>query len=228
MIRLYIFFTILYFYYLIFKIEIYVTAIADQILEKVLTRLNIEDKSNEEKFNNIYKIFPELDRLNEEGTFSVSTTGTITERICGWALDAALPNGYYRLTSRSDKWLGDYVILGVPFNVVISVKSYKVKERLLVSGSGSLLVPTIGWGFMDDPNEFKYERLQSYLYRGFIAIYMPNFTLQKVENESLALENVHKRKFLRPIENLVNDIKNAIEEKKFGQSVMLAVNPRKF
>ena len=81
---------------------------------------------------------------------------------------------------------------------------------------------------MDDPNEFKYERLQSYLYRGFIAIYMPNFTLQKVENKSLALENVHKRKFLRPIENLVNDIKNAIEEKKFGQSVMLAVNPRKF
>jgi hypothetical protein len=57
---------------------------------------------------------------------------------------------------------------------------------------------------------------------------MPNFTLQKVENESLALENVHKRKFLRPIENLVNDIKNAIEEKKFGQSIMLAVNPRKF
>ena len=28
--------------------------------------------------------------------------------------------------------------------------------------------------------------------------------------------------------NLVNDIKNAIEEKKFGQSIMLAVNPRKF
>lgn len=228
MIRLYIFFIILYFYYLIFKIENYVSAIADQILEKVLTRLNIENKSNEEKFNNIYKIFPELDKLNEELKFSVSTTGTITERICGWALDAALPNGYYRLTGKSDKWLGDYVILGIPFNVVISVKSYKVKERLLVSGSGSLLVPTIGWGFMDDPKEFKYERLQSYLYRGFIAIYMPNFTLKDIEKDSLTLLNVHKNKFLRPIENLVNDIKKSLEKKIFGQSVMYAVNPRKF
>lgn len=201
---------------------------ADEILKRVLTRLNIQDKSNEEKLNNIYKIFPELDKLNQEVKFSVSTTGTITERICGWALDTALPNGYYRLTGNSDKWLGDYVILGVPFNVVISVKSYKVKERLLVSGSGSLLVPTIGWGFMNDPKEFKYERLQSYLYRGFIAIYMPNFTLKNVEKNSLALLNVHKNKFLRPIENLVNDIKKSQEKKIFGQSVMYAVNPRKF
>ena len=39
------------------------SAIADQILEKVLTRLNIEDKSNEEKFNNI---FAELHELTDE------------------------------------------------------------------------------------------------------------------------------------------------------------------
>ena len=65
--------------------------------------------------------------------------------------------------------------------LLYQLKSYKAKERLLVSGSGSLLVPTIGWGLFDDPNLWKYERLKNYLYRGFIAIYMPKDTLKKLK-----------------------------------------------
>ena len=56
---------------------------ADQILNKVLTTLKIKDKKPGEKFSQIYKLFPELDKLNQEEKFSVSTTGTITERVCG-------------------------------------------------------------------------------------------------------------------------------------------------
>lgn len=201
---------------------------ADIILNKVLKDLNIEKKSPGEKFKHVYKIFPKLDKLNQEEKFSVSTTGTITERICEWALLDALPGGYFRLTSNDDKWLGDYCLLGTPFNIVISVKSYKVKERLLVSGSGSLLVPTIGWGLMDDPNEFKYERLKNYLYRGFIAIYMPKYTLDKIEKDSKALLNTHKQKFIRPIEDLVKDIKNASQKKKFGDRNLSVVDPKIF
>lgn len=54
---------------------------ADQILEKVLTELNLVNANSEEKFQNVYNMFPILDRLNQEDTFSVSTTGTITERV---------------------------------------------------------------------------------------------------------------------------------------------------
>lgn len=202
--------------------------IADEILEKVLTELNLVNAGSEEKFQNVYNMFPILDRLNQQDTFSVSTTGTITERVCAWALDAALPSGYFRLTSNDDKWLGDYCLLGTPFNIVISVKSYKVKERLLVSGSGSLLVPTIGWGFMDDPDEFKFKRLKNYLYRGFIAIYMPKNTLEQTEENSRNIENTHKQKFLRPIENLVNDIKSASVTKEFGPAKITVVDPKIF
>ena len=119
-------------------------------------------------------------------------------------------------------------MLGTPFNAVISVKSYKVKERLLVSGSGSLLVPTIGWGFMNDPNEFKYERLKNYLYRGFIAIYMPKETLDKSEKNSKNLLNTHKKKFLRPIEDLIKDIKNCSLKKKMGVKSLTVIDPKKF
>lgn len=201
---------------------------ADEILEKVLTELNLIGASPEEKFQNVYNMFPILDRLNQEDTFSVSTTGTITERVCAWALDAALPSGYFRLTSNDDKWLGDYCLLGTPFNIVISVKSYKVKERLLVSGSGSLLVPTIGWGFMNEPDEFKFKRLKNYLYRGFIAIYMPKKTLEQTEEDSRRLENTHKQKFLRPIEDLVSDIKSSSVTKEFGSSSITVVDPKIF
>jgi len=201
---------------------------ADQILNKVLTDLKIKDKKPGEKFEHIYKLFPELNKLNETDKFSVSTTGTITERVCGWALEAAIPDGHFRLTSNDDKWLGDYCLLGTPFNAVISVKSYKVKERLLVSGSGSLLVPTIGWGFMNDPNEFRYERLKNYLYRGFIAIYLPKDTLLKTEKNSKELLNTHKNLFLRPIEDLVKDIKNCSLKKKMGDKSITVVDPKKF
>ena len=201
---------------------------ADKLLQRALQQLKIENKSSEEKFNNIYKLMPVLDSFNKEELFSVSTTGTISERICGWALDAALPDGYFRNTSNEDKWLGDYIMLGAPFNVVISVKSYKAKERLLVSGSGSLLVPTIGWGLFDDPTEFKLERLKNYLYRGFIAIYMPKSTLKLLDSDSKKLENTHKEIFIRPIENLISDIRKSKIKKKFGKTSIEVVNPKIF
>ena len=204
------------------------TSKADKLLQRALQQLKIENKSSEEKFNNIYKLMPVLDSFNEEELFSVSTTGTISERICGWALDAALPDGYFRNTSNEDKWLGDYIMLGAPFNVVISVKSYKAKERLLVSGSGSLLVPTIGWGLFDDPTEFKFERLKNYLYRGFIAIYMPKSTLKLLDSDSKKLENTHKEIFIRPIENLISDIRKTKIKKKFGKTSIEVVNPKMF
>ena len=204
------------------------TSKADKLLQRALQQLKIENKSSEEKFNNIYKLMPVLDNFNKEELFSVSTTGTISERICGWALDAALPDGYFRNTSNEDKWLGDYIMLGAPFNVVISVKSYKAKERLLVSGSGSLLVPTIGWGLFDDPTEFKLERLKNYLYRGFIAIYMPKSTLKLLDSDTKKLENTHKEIFIRPIENLISDIRKSKIKKKFGKTSIEVVNPKIF
>ena len=68
------------------------------------------------------------------------------------------------------KWLGDFVLLGYPLNIIISVKSFTAKERLLVSGTGSTLTPTIGFGLFKNPSEFKSSRLHSYILRGFLAI----------------------------------------------------------
>lgn len=55
----------------------------------------------------------------------------------------------------------------------ISVKSYKAKERLIVSGMGQNAAPVIGYGLFDDETEWSPDRVKQYKQRGFVAIYMP-------------------------------------------------------
>ena len=46
--------------------------------------------------------------------------------------------------------------------------------------------------------------------------------------ETKALLNTHKQKFIRPIEDLVKDIKNASQKKKFGDRNLSVVDPKIF
>ena len=48
---------------------------ADLILNKVLTTLKIKDKKPGEKFNHIYKLFPELDNLIKKKHFQFQQQG---------------------------------------------------------------------------------------------------------------------------------------------------------
>ena len=63
--------------------------------------------------------------------------------------------------------------MGSPFNLFVSVKSYKAKERLIVSGTGQNAAPVVGYGLFDDPSEWSPDRVKQYKQRGFVAIYMP-------------------------------------------------------
>ena len=80
----------------------------------------------------------------------------------------------YSINRRDTVWIGDFAIMGSPFNLFISVKSYKAKERLIVSGTGQNAAPVVGYGLFDDPSEWSPDRVKQYKQRGFIAIYMPN------------------------------------------------------
>lgn len=76
------------------------------------------------------------------------------------------------------KLYGDILIPAAPTNMLISVKSEKARERLVVSGNR---FESIGFGFFDQPSEFWTEnRIRLYKRMGFTAIYMPNSTLQQI------------------------------------------------
>lgn len=184
---------------------------ADTILDGVFAELGLDRGDPAAVYRRVDDVVATLRRINDQETIAVPTTGTITERLCEFGLRASVPGIFHRL-SREWKWIGDFYVLGAPFNTVISVKSFKAKERLLSSGTGNLLSPSIGFGLFDDPNEWSLSRLQSYLFRAFFIIYMPTATLNELPDGARRLSNINNRPFLRSINSFTDDLHDAVRD----------------
>lgn len=190
--------------------------VADTLLEDAFKTLSLDGKPPSTKYLSIPRIVAHLHTVNASKKISVGTTGTISERLCTIGLEQvqeSIPNFGYRRFGKDWQWIGDILVPGHPYDLAISVKSYKAKERLLASGTGSLLSPTIGWGLFDDSTEWSTERTKSYLYRGFIAIYMPIDTLKRVATTTRQITNINGKHLLRDLQNFPNDIKSAVINK---------------
>lgn len=197
---------------------------ADQILDTVYAKLGLSSSSSRQKYENLQKINRELDRLNARDKFTIKTTGTINERLVQLALDGYVPKSWYKLTDNKYQWLGDFGIQGYPLSVMVSVKSFKAKERLLVSGTGSLLAPTLGWGRFDDETEFSIDRLDAYLFRGFLSIYLPDSTLNKVTWSARHQKNFFGKPFLRSINDFGLDLENSLQKQTTGIQSLLDIS----
>lgn len=186
---------------------------ADRILNEVYTTLHIDTADEITKYQNIENIVIQLQTINQTGTIDVKTTGTISERLCELALRSVVP-GIYNVLGKDWKWIGDFSVLGNPFNLIISVKSFKAKERLMASGSGNILSPTIGWGLFNDPSEWTENRIKGYLFRAFIGIYMPIILLNALPQESRDILNINGKPFLRSVNTFSDDLQNALTNNK--------------
>lgn len=172
------------------------------IFNETLSRSGFSAASPAVQYANIYTILSARDAVHRDIiaaglTEDVKVTGAVTELICKIALDAAAPDRYDHLPKTWD-WVGDYAIMGSPFNLFISVKSYKAKERLIVSGMGQNAAPVVGYGLFNDPSEWSPDRVKQYKQRGFIAIYMPRLlydTLERMSSTTPALSPVEQRKY---------------------------------
>ncbi len=182
---------------------------ADTLLNNVYQSLGIQNQSYEDKYDQINAVVNQLQVLHQLNPINGKTTGTISERLCELALMARVPNIYKRISDKWN-WMADFSILGHPFNLLISVKSFKAKERLLVSGSGNILSPTVGWGLMDDPDEWTESRTRLYLFRSFIAIYLPGSTYNLIPQPSKNVNNINGLPLLRKMEDFMTDLTNAI------------------
>ena len=145
----------------------------------------------------------------------VSVIGKISEYICELALKSAAPGRYCRPPKNWD-WVGDYELLGAPFNLFISVKSYAAKERLIVSGTGQLAAPVIGWGLFNDKKEWSPSRVKQYKQRGFLAIYMPRTLYKSLDSEEIdeskdypvtKIVNIYGQPLIRKINAFADDVR---------------------
>ena len=183
----------------------------DVILDGVFNGLGIGGNTPAQKYGNIVAIVAALQVINANQTIHVATTGKISERLCQLGIDS-VPTlaAAMRKYGLNWEWLGDFLLPGHPYDVAVSVKSFKAKERLLASGTGSLLTPTIGWGLFDDATEWSEDRCKSYLYRGFVAIYMPAATLAQVSPPAQNIRNINGNFLLRDMANFSVDLTAAI------------------
>lgn len=105
---------------------------------------------------------------------------------------------------------GDFLVPAAPSNVIISCKAVAARERLLNSG---IRVDTVGFGFFDDPSEFRTIQRMNVLRRfGFTAIYMPNRTLVQLERAMATAGttaraiNVNGTPLFRPLSGFGDDM----------------------
>ncbi len=183
---------------------------ADAILGRVYEDLDLAGASASDRYDRIDDIVAALKDENQRETIPVPTTGAISERLCKLGLDAAV-DGIYRRLPRYWKWVGDFAIAGQPFNLIVSVKSFKARERLLASGTGHVLSPTYGWGLFDDVDEWTAERVRSYLYRGFAGIYVPNHLFAALSEECQDIRNLNGRPLVRSLGSFVTDLQNMLD-----------------
>lgn len=187
--------------------------IADTLLNGAYTALGLSGANAATKYSAIPGIISHLAGVHAATPINEGTTGTISERLCTLGLEQILsahPSFHYRRFGKDWKWIGDILVSGDPYDLAVSVKSYKAKERLLASGTGSLLTPTIGWGLFDDVREWSADRTASYLYRGFVAIYMPGPTLAGIGAPARAITNINGKPLLRDLVSFPRDITAAL------------------
>jgi hypothetical protein len=108
------------------------------------------------------------------------------------------------------KLYGDILIPCAPHNLMISVKSEAARERFIVSGNR---LESIGFGFFNDASEFWTDNRMNLLKRwGFIAIYMPQKTLDMLKeklrsrNACGQATNINGRPLFRPLEEFGSDM----------------------
>jgi len=69
----------------------------------------------------------------------------------------------------------------------------------------------VGWGLFNDPTEWSVNRVRKYMFRSFIAIYLPAALLKDVSESSRAVLNVNGKPFLRDLRSFTTDVTNALD-----------------
>lgn len=192
------------------------------IMKEILTRASLLHENAQVQYNNLPTILRERDNVSNDIAAAglredVSVIGGVTEMICEIGLQAAAPNRYAHLPN-DWKWIGDYAITGLPFNLYISVKSYYARERLIASGTGQGAAPVIGYGLFNDEGEWSPKRVHQYRHRGFVAIYMPTPLYTALSRKAGSghpatdILNIYNRPLLRDINEFANDIGNVVQQ----------------
>jgi hypothetical protein len=178
----------------------------------------------------------EMDK--SESQASSSNLGTISESLLETAFEA-LDNGkdFFKVNNSQVNSYGDFVLICLPNNLWLSVKSNFARERLLASGYSNDILAV---GFFQDYTEFTSQvKIRNMQRAGFLCIYLPDEPVTQDQQDSgtstykqtidfyktasnpLPL-NINGTLFFRPLSSISDDLGKLLKEGRIGHR--LSVN----
>ena len=189
--------------------------------------------------SNFISIKQTIDEINQsawdrerdasERNSGVSTLGTISEKLLETVFAELVDNNSFFKVGQSEvQTYGDFVLMCLPNNLWISVKSNFARERLLASGFTNDI---LGAGFFQDASEFTgLTRIRNFQRAGFLAMYCPDVavtdsqlakgtsTYEEVykyykDNGQAIPTNINGKPFIRKLSELCDDLRNLLLQK---------------
>ena len=155
-----------------------------------------------------------------------SSIGQMSESLFEESFKYLMDNTFFKVTDTQLKSYGDFVVMALPNNLWISVKSSNARERLLASGFNTDI---IGIGFFKSAAEFSDLRIRNYQKVGFLALYLPDFPVNESQleknadtfsdyvekrqknNKGTYPTNINGKEFIRPTSRLFSDLKDLMQ-----------------
>lgn len=178
------------------------------------------------------------DKNLSERQAGVSILGGISENLLAGAFASFIDEtNFFKVSTSSVQSYGDFVLMCLPNNLWMSVKSNFARERLLASGYTTDIV---GAGFFTDSTEFTSgSKIRNFQKVGFLAMYLPDIpiTEDQIKNcTSTFIEietyykradtphfpyNINGKPFIRKLSSLSSDMLNLLSEKDIRRRVTI-------
>ena len=169
------------------------------------------------------------DKDVSEGQSGVSTLGTISESLLNRVFDSMVDEtNFFKVNSSQVQSNGDFVLMCLPNNLWISVKSNFARERLLASGYNNDI---LGVGFFESFDEFTGQiRVRNFQRAGFLAMYCPDVAVSESQvasgtstyqqivdfhhsNGTEMPKNINGKPFIRRLSELRDDLNPLLDER---------------
>ena len=148
------------------------------------------EETNSSNFIKIKKIIDAANRrrwnrgkTTPETQSGNTNVGRISETLLDKGLrDLLTKDAFFKVSKNEMRTYGDFVLMCMPNNLWVSVKSNYARERLVVSGPSTDI---IGVGFFVKYDEFtSNSKIRNYKRRGFLGIYLPDIPVSEEQIDS--------------------------------------------
>ena len=195
------------------------------------------ESCNIKNFIKLKRIIGQYNALNweremdtSERQASVSNLGTISENLLKTAFgNLTDETNFFKVTSGRVNSYGDFVLMCLPNNLWLSVKSNFARERLLASGYSNDILAV---GFFEEYKEFTSQvKIRNMQRAGFLCIYIPDVAVTQTQEdqgtstyeqtinyyntfkEPLPL-NINGTDFFRPLSSISDDLEKLLSVSK--------------